>query len=180
MEERTASTMALMEPASASRISTVLTSTAFGRPVARSRPRISIVSSGSSGEAEPATLLDLFGRALADQQVMDLAGVGDDVLVHLVAGHADGGADDDAAERDDGDLGRPTADVDDHAAGGLHHRQAGADRGRHRLLDQVAAARAGVQGGIVDGALFDFGDAAGDADDHARLGAGSRGRAPRG
>ena len=48
--------------------------------------------------------------------------------------------------------------------------QAGADGGRHRLLDEVAAARAGVEGGVVDGALFDLGDAAGDADDDARLG----------
>ena len=66
--------------------------------------------------------LDLLGGALADQQVMDLAGVGDDLLVHLVAGDADGGADDDAAEGDDGDLGGAAADVDDHAAGGFHDR----------------------------------------------------------
>ena len=57
MDERTASTMAEIEPASASRTSTVLTSTAFGRPVARSRPRISTVSSGSIGAAEPVSKL---------------------------------------------------------------------------------------------------------------------------
>ena len=74
-------------------------------------------------------------------------------------------ADDDAAERDDGDLRRAAADVDDHAAAGLHDRQAGADRRGHRLLDEVGVARAGVERGVVDGALLDFGDAAGDADD---------------
>ena len=99
---------------------------------------------------------------------MDLAGVGDDLLVHLVAGGADRVALDDAAEGDDGDLGRAAADVDDHAAGRLHDRQAGADRCRHRLFDQVGLAGAGVEGGVVDGALLDLGDAAGDADDDAR------------
>ena len=101
---------------------------------------------------------------------MHLAGVGDDLLVHLVAGGADRGADDDAAERDHGDLRRAAADVHDHAAVRLHDRQAGADRGRHRLFDQVGRAGAGVERGVVHGALLDLGDAAGDADDDARAG----------
>ena len=99
---------------------------------------------------------------------MDLAGVGDDLLVHLVAGGADRVALDDAAEGDDGDLGGAAADVDDHAAGRVHDRQPGADRGSHGLFDQVGLAGAGVEGGVVDGALLDFGNAAGDADDDAR------------
>ena len=53
---RTDSTIALTELESASRISTLLTSTAFGRPVARSRPFSSIVISRSSGYAEPASI----------------------------------------------------------------------------------------------------------------------------
>jgi hypothetical protein len=46
-------------------------------------------------------------------------------------------AGDDAAERDDRDLGRAAADVDDHVAARLVHRQVGADRCGHRLLDDV-------------------------------------------
>ena len=89
-------------------------------------------------------------------------------LVELVAADADGLADDDAAERDDGDLAGAAADVDDHAAGRLGHRQAGADGGRHGLLDERRPARAGRVGGLFDGALLDAGDAAGHADDDAR------------
>ena len=47
--------------------------------------------------------------------------------------------------------------------------QAGADRGRHRLLDQVDLARAGALGALLHGALLDLGDAEGHADDDARL-----------
>ena len=57
--ERTASTIAPIDPARASRISTVLTSTLLGRPVARSRPRSSTISSGSNGAAGHCVLIDL-------------------------------------------------------------------------------------------------------------------------
>src|SRR5204862_523507 len=61
------------------------------------------------------------------------------------------------------------ADVDDHVAGRLADRQAGADRGRHRLLDQIRLARAGGQAGLLDRALLDAGDAGRHADDDARV-----------
>ena len=48
--------------------------------------------------------LDLFGRSLADHQVVLLADVGRDRLVELVAADAQRMRDDDAAERDDRDL----------------------------------------------------------------------------
>ena len=76
---------------------------------------------------------------------------------------------DDPAERDHRDLARAAADVDDHRAGGLAHRQAGADRGRHRLLDQVGLARAGAQARLLDRALLHAGDARGHAHDDARM-----------
>ena len=86
-----------------------------------------------------------------------------------IAADADRLARDDAAERDDRDLGRAAADVHDHVAGRLLHRQARADRGGHGLFDDVRGlARAGVERGIVHGALLDFGNAAGDADDDTR------------
>src|ERR1700712_4549043 len=55
------------------------------------------------------------------------------------------------------------------ARGGAAPRQAGADRGSHRLLDQVGLARAGAQAGLLDGALLDAGDARWHADDHPRV-----------
>ena len=54
--------------------------------------------------------------------------------------------------------------------GGLVDRESGADRGRHRLLDDVDLAGAGLVAGLLDRALLHGGDAAGHADDHARLG----------
>ena len=89
-------------------------------------------------------------------------------VVELVAADADRLAGDDAAEGDDGDLGRATADVDDHVAGRLVDRQAGTDRRGHRLLDDVDLAGAGCVAGVLDRALLDAGDAAGHADDDAR------------
>ena len=77
-------------------------------------------------------------------------------------------ADDDPAEREDRDLGRAAADVDDEAPGRFADRQAGADRRGHRLLDQPRPARAGVEGGVAHGALLDLGHARRDAEEHPR------------
>ena len=52
----------------------------------------------------------------------------------------------------------------------LVDREVGADRRRHRLLDDVhRLAGAGVLGGVLHGALLDAGDARRHADDHPRL-----------
>ena len=53
--------------------------------------------------------------------------------------------------------------------GRLLDGEARADRGRHRLLDEVRVAGAGLHGRLEHGALLDLGDARGHADDHARL-----------
>ena len=57
--------------------------------------------------------LDVLRGPLAEQQVVLAAGVGHDVLVHLVATYPNAAADDDAAERDHGHLRGAAADVDD-------------------------------------------------------------------
>jgi hypothetical protein len=113
--------------------------------------------------------LDLLGRLLPDQQLVLALDVVDDRLVELVAADADRLGDDDPAERDDGDLGGAAADVDDHRAGRLPDRQPRADRGRHRLLDQVGLARARRQARLLDRALLDARDAGGHADDDPRV-----------
>jgi hypothetical protein len=111
--------------------------------------------------------LDFFRRALADEQVVGPLHVVDDGEVELVAGDADGLGKHDAVEGNDGDLGGAAADVDDHVGGGFVDREADADRGGHGLGDGDDLAGAGVGGGLLDGALFDLGDAGGDGDDDA-------------
>ena len=68
--------------------------------------------------------LDVFRGALADHEIVDAADVARDRLVELVARDADGLADDDAAERDDRDVGRAAADVHHHVAARAVDRQA--------------------------------------------------------
>ena len=103
--------------------------------------------------------LDVLGGSLAEQQVVLASGVGNDVLVELVAADAQAAADHDAAQADDGDFRRAAADVDDEAAGWLADGQAGADRRGHGLLDEPCPSRARVEGRVTDGALLDFRDA---------------------
>src|SRR5689334_4695550 len=109
--------------------------------------------------------LDLLGRVLPDEQFVLALEVRDDPLVHLVTADAKALADDDAAEGDDGDLGCAAADVDDHVPSRLADREAGADRSRHRLLDQVGLPRAGAEGRLLDGTALDTGHAGRNADD---------------
>ena len=97
-------------------------------------------SSRSSGSAVPICDLDLFGRAIADHHVVLLAHVVGDRLVEAVAADAHGARDDDAAERDDGDLARAAADVDDQVARRPGDGHVGADRRRQRLFDQIRLA----------------------------------------
>jgi hypothetical protein len=73
------------------------------------------------------------------------------------------------AERDDRDLGRAAADVDDHVSRRLGNGSPGTDRSRHRLLDQVRLARAGAERRLLDRALLDAGDAGRNAHDDARM-----------
>ena len=113
--------------------------------------------------------LHLLGRALADEQVVLAAHILDDGLVELVARNLDGGRLDDAGERNDRDIGRTAADVDDHVALGLGDVDARTDGGGDRLFNEVDAARAGLNARVDDRALLDLGDAGGNADDDARL-----------
>ena len=76
-------------------------------------------------------------RRLADRQMELVAHVTDDVLVELVARHLERARNDGAAQRNDGDVRRAAADVDDHARRRRHDRQAGAERGRRRRFHQI-------------------------------------------
>src|SRR5919204_477412 len=117
----------------------------------------------------PDLQLDLLGGLRPDQQLVLALGVVDDRLVELVAADPDRLRDHDAAERDDGDLARAAADVDDHRARRLANREAGADRGGHRLLDQVRLARPGREACLLDRALLHAGHPRRDADHDPRV-----------
>ena len=156
----TASMIRLTGSSIARRTSAAEITMVLGRPLTRSRPRISACGSSVGGEGRADRHLDLLGGPLAEHQRVLLLAEGDDRLVELVAADPDGLGGDDAAERDHRDLGGAAADVDHHVAGRLVDRQAGADRRGHRLLDDVHLAGAGLVAGFLDRALLDPGDAA--------------------
>ena len=166
----TASTMAATGSSIASRISSVVMTIVLGRPVTRSRPRISACSSSRAATREPRAIFT--SSAVRSPRASEYS-----FLMKLMMASSSSSpptrtdcARDDAAERDDRDLGGAAADVDDHVAGGLLHGQPGADGGGHGLLDDVGRlAGAGELGGLLHGALLDAGDARRDADDHAGL-----------
>ena len=114
--------------------------------------------------------LDLLGGPFAQHERVLLLDEDDDRLVHFVAADADGLGGYDAAERDHRYLGGPAAHVHDHVAGRLVHRQPGADRGRHRLLDDVDAAGTGLVPGFFHRALLHAGDPARHGHHQPRLG----------
>jgi hypothetical protein len=144
----------------ASRISSVVVTMVLGRPVTRSRPRISACSSSSSAPGRTEVHLHLLGGALAEREAVLLLDELDDRVVELVAADPHRLARHDAAERDDRHLGGAAADVDDHVAGGSCTGRFGADGRGHGLLDDVGRlAGAGVLGGLLHGALLDAGDA---------------------
>ena len=163
----TASTIALTGSSIALRISSALTTIVLGRPLTRSRPRISACGSSGIGNAEPIAIL--ISSAVRSPSMSEYSFFTYETIA-LSSSSPPTRMDwlrDDAAEGDDGDLGGATADVDDHVAGRLVDRQAGADRRSHRLLDDVDLAGAGRVGRVLDRALLDPGDAGGHADDDA-------------
>ncbi len=113
--------------------------------------------------------LDLLCCLLPDQQLVLALDVIDDRLVHLVAAHAQRLRDDDPAQGDDGDLGRAAADVDNHVSRRLRDRKSRADRGGHRLLDQVRLSRARAERCLFHRTLLHACDAGRNADDDARM-----------
>ena len=108
----------------APRISWLVSSISRGRPETRSRPRMSTTSSSRSGAADPTA--SLIASALCEPIARHVLGadVGGDRLVEVVAAGAHRARDDDLAERDDRDLARAAADVDDHAPDRLGDRDA--------------------------------------------------------
>ena len=83
----------------------------------------------------------------------------DDRIVKIIARDAHRFADGNIGQRNDGDLGRAAADIDDHAGRRFGDRQPRADRGGHRFFDEVHAARTGALGAVEHRAFFNRGNA---------------------
>jgi hypothetical protein len=104
----------------------------------------------------------------ADQRAVVAAHVVDDGFVEAIATDADRLRINDAVQRNDRDFGGTAADVQDHGAARLMHRNTGADGRCHGLLDEEDVAGACALGRFLDRAAFHLGGAAGHADQHAR------------
>src|SRR6516225_8665261 len=84
---------------------------------------------------------DQLGGALTNQQIVFALDVLDYRFVHFVAGHTYRAGENDACQRNYGDFGGPSADIDNHVSGRFGDWQAGTNRRGHWLLDQVNLAR---------------------------------------
>ena len=92
----------------------------------------------------------------------------DDRLVHLVTGDAYSLAVDDSRERDDRDVRRAAADVDNHVARRLGDRHASANRRRHGFLDEMHFAGLGAIRAVFDRPFLDLRNLGRHANDNPR------------
>ena len=96
--------------------------------------------------SRPNLNFNFFGRALAYHQIIGAFHVLDDRLIQFVASHTHAAAENDPGKGDQRDFGRASADVDNHIAGWILHRQTHANRRRHRFFDQINLTSTGVSG----------------------------------
>ena len=86
----------------------------------------------------------------------------------VIASHADRVVGDDATERDNGNLGATTADVDNHVALGSLNVDTDTDGGCHRLKDKIDIAAVGMLGTVADSTEFNLGRARRHTDYHTQ------------
>lgn len=83
-----------------------------------------------------------FRGTFADQQIMVAADIRNNRFVHFIAADTDRTGKNNIAQSQNRDFGRAPADIDNHRPGRFGYRQTGADRRRHRFLNQKYFARA--------------------------------------
>src|SRR3989344_624028 len=110
----------------------------------------------------------LFGAFVADEHLEFVAHMADDVGVEFVARDAHVARIHEAAERDDADVRRATADIDYHVAARLVDGQLDTDSRSHRFFDDVDFARARRPGGVAHCAHFHGCNSRRDTDDDTR------------
>ena len=104
-------------------------------------------------------LLDAFCGRHTDDDAEIAAHIINNGAIKAVAADADGSRIDDAVQRNHRHFRRAAADIDHHGAVSLIDRNTGANRRRHRFLNQKDLASARALGGITDGALLHLGRA---------------------
>ena len=112
--------------------------------------------------------LHLLCRTHTDNHVVLTLHIVHHIVVEDIAGDADRVVAHDTAERNDGDLGRATSDVNHHMTLRLQHVDADTDGCGHRLVYHADFLGAGLLGTFAHGTLFDIGDTTGDTDDHTQ------------
>src|SRR5271156_1626582 len=100
--------------------------------------------------------LDALRRRFADQDSVVAPYVVGDGLVELVAADTHAGRIHDAVQGDHRHFGGAAADIQHHGTAGFLNRQARAYRRRHRLRNDVHAARARALRRLLDGAPLDL------------------------
>ena len=165
----TASMMADTGSSMALRISSVETTTVFGSPVTRSRPRISACNSSSSGKAEPSAIL------ISSEVRSPRARLYSFLMKEMMASSSSS-----PPIRTDWLVTIPPREMTATSVvpprcrppccRSARGRKTGADGGGHRLLDDVRLPGAGVLGRLHHGPLLHTGDPRRHADDHPRLG----------
>ena len=111
--------------------------------------------------------LNTLGRRFVDTHVVHTAHEVDDIAVEVVTGSFDGFVGHNTAERDNGNLCRTTAYINDHAAFRCFNIDTDADSCSHRFVQHVDITASGVLATIADGANLHLGTARRDTYNHA-------------
>src|SRR5258708_3461845 len=150
----TMSTTALTGSAIACRTSSAQITMVVGKPLTRSRPRISACGSAGDGQAEPTAIL--ISSAVRSPSRSEYSFLANTMIAWSISS---------PPTRTDCEVTIPPSEITATSVvppptsttmlpGRLVHRQPGADRGRHRLLDDVHAAGTGLAPGFPHRALL--------------------------
>ena len=111
---------------------------------------------------------DFLGRALTDRQIKVLLNILHNGIVHFITGHPHRMNGYQTTQRDQTNLGGAAADIHDHIADRLHHRQARPDSRRHRFFNQVGFLGTGIQRRLTDRSLLHRGNTGGHTNNNSR------------
>src|SRR5690606_3062233 len=121
-----------------------------------------------TGESRADFLLDEFGRGFADKHAVVATDVIDDGFVELVPADSYRAFVNHAAQRDDRDFRRTTADIYNHRAAGVRYCKPRTDSCRHVFFSPISLSGTCAHYGLTASTYLYFFRAAGHAVDHAR------------
>ena len=114
--------------------------------------------------------LHSLGSDLTDDHVVLAPHIAGNDLIKEVACDPQRGGQDHTVHAQNGNIGGTAADIHHHMTLGILQINTGTQSGCQRLLDQEHTAGTGLDGGIDHIALLNFGNAAGNGNDHTGLG----------